>query len=70
MIIGNGGGSRGGVDRGCWLSSSPAVDGLGVVVAGGGWVVVVERKVVMWLSRTTVFGKQRPAGHQMSSLGY
>ena len=43
---------------GCWLSSSvAAVDGLGVIIVGGGWVVVVERKPVMCQSQTTRFGE-------------
>jgi hypothetical protein len=62
------GGSHGGIDGGCWLSLSVAVGGLGVIVVGGGWVVVVERKLVTCRSRTTGFGKQRSAGHQMSLL--
>ena len=41
--------------------------GLVVVVGGGGWVVVVvERQCVMWQSRTTGFGNQRPAGRSGS----
>ena len=48
--MGNGCNSCGGVDSGCWLSLSAVVDGLVLVVGSGGWMVVVERKPVMWQS--------------------